>query len=225
MLRISDLPGGNWPLVLNRFAVSSVRHIVRQVGGLEVFPQAKAGLAGAGLELLELDFRRVVESRVGVAVALADELAVEHRPIARQHVRQQAVVIVARLAGQKLQADGLAFARPRRKGRRLGPEVLDTLAAILGLRRVHAPEPDPRGGLAAVRLVDVQGVAVDHVDDAERLLVVADVVLPNGPGRQPEDADTVAGVQAQQHHRRRESPARAARGVPLAALRAGELGR
>jgi len=163
-------------------------------------------------------------ARVGVAEAQADQLAVEQAAVGQEHVGQEAAVPVSRAAGGQLQAHGVAFAGTAGEGGRLGAEVLHALLGMPGLGRVDAPEADPGVPAAPVGRVDVQRVAVDHANDAERLAVIAPVVVARRRRAKAEEACPVRDDDQRDDHQRNGRPPRLPRRDAQAPAATAQLG-
>ena len=101
---------------------------------------------------------------VGVAVALPDYLLLDEQVVSfPEDVGQQsAIPVMAGRHGLDLQTDPLALEQGGRELAGLLAEILDGLARVLGLGRVHA---DERDGLGVPVDLNLDGVAVDDSDD------------------------------------------------------------
>lgn len=135
---------------------------------------------GLLLMLEEAAAIEVFETFVGVGEAVDEELLVEHGAVFEEDVGQQAAIFVAGfLVGFEKDADPAVEDELFGEGGRLGAVVHLAVAGVLGFRGVHAPETDPGGGVLRVGDVNIEGVAVNDLDDSSPLAVVAAVILGN----------------------------------------------
>jgi hypothetical protein len=185
---VSPLGRSRWRPFRKANAPEFVLEVVGQIRLWHVPPEPPACRPRGVVQPQELLPVGMAVARVGVAEAQADQLAVEQAAVGQEHVGQEAAVPVSRAAGGQFQAHRLAFAGTAGEGGRLGAEMLYALLGMPGLGRVDAQEADPGVPAAPVGRVDVQRVAVDHADDAERLAVIAPVVVARRRRAKAEEA-------------------------------------
>ena len=170
----------------------------------DILPETAFFGPGLVFSLLELGTEGVLESSIGVRLAVADQAHVDVIGIAEIDVRQQTVVTVAGL--DWLETKGNRFATdPRAKVIR---SALGEMSGAVGCRVVHLGGVDAEQAddcIVRIIRVNVDRVAVDHLADGKRAMIEAGPVIlrsarstemiPTGEGCKCEDQEIAADAE------------------------------
>lgn len=171
----------------------------------EVGPQATGGVPGLGFKGDEFLFPGVIEAGLGVGVPLGDGEGVVEAAVGQIDIGEEAAETVARLVFKKLETHFLSGEELSGELGGLVAEVHGGFAEVRDFGSVDSPEADAGIGLALASLgvgdIDVEGIAVEHLDGGNGLAVIDGVVGVTGVRLRGGSGTGAAGESGEQNGR------------------------